>query len=147
MSAAGIGTTTSPRAPALRSAAHLESPSHASASLPPTITRGQSVRYTAWGLVACAQAVCESVSWARLERPDAQARWEARKARRAARRQGNASAGVILGIVLVSAGSWILIERYLPALDMSWLLPGVLIVVGIALVLGALGRSRRPDAG
>lgn len=30
---------------------------------------------------------------------------------------------------------------------MSWFIPGLLIVIGIALVLGALGRSRGRDAG
>jgi uncharacterized membrane protein HdeD (DUF308 family) len=72
---------------------------------------------------------------------------EARQARRAARRQGSSSAGVIFGIVLVVAGSWFLVVRYLPSFDTSWFIPGVLIVLGIALMLGALGRSRKPDAG
>lgn len=73
-----------------------------------------------------------------------QTRWEARQARRAARRQNPGNAGVIFGLVLVLAGAWFLIDRYVPALDTSWFIPGVLIVVGIALVLGAMGRSRTP---
>ena len=75
-----------------------------------------------------------------------QAQWEARQARRAARREGSRSAGMIFGLVLVIAGAWFLIERYVPTLDTSWFIPGVLIVVGIALVLGAMGRSRNTGA-
>jgi len=69
---------------------------------------------------------------------------ETRQARRAARRQGNGSAGVVFGALLVIAGVWFLVNRYLPAFDTSWLIPGVLIVVGIALLVGAMGRSRNP---
>jgi phage shock protein PspC (stress-responsive transcriptional regulator) len=75
-----------------------------------------------------------------------QAQWEARQARRAARREGSRSAGMIFGLVLVIAGAWFLIARYVPTLDTSWFIPGVLIVVGIALVLGAMGRSRNTGA-
>lgn len=71
-----------------------------------------------------------------------QSRWEARQARRAARRANPGNAGMIFGLVLVIAGAWFLIERYVPAFDTSWFIPGVLIVVGVALVLGAMGRSR-----
>jgi phage shock protein PspC (stress-responsive transcriptional regulator) len=74
-----------------------------------------------------------------------QTRWEARDARRAARRQGSGNAGVVIGLFLVLAGAWFLISRYVPALDTSWFVPGVLIVIGIALVVGAMRRSR--DAG
>jgi phage shock protein C len=73
-----------------------------------------------------------------------QTRWDARQARRAARRRGNGSAGVVFGALLVIAGVWFLIDRYVPAFDASWFVPGVLIVVGIALVIGAMGRSRTP---
>lgn len=73
-----------------------------------------------------------------------QTRREARLAPRAARRQGSGGAGMVFGLVLVVAGGWFLIERYVPALDTSWFIPGVLIVVGIALVIGAMGRSRTP---
>ncbi len=77
---------------------------------------------------------------------DQQTRWEARRARRAARRDSGRDAGMIFGLVLVIAGAWFLIQRYLPALDTSLLIPGVLIVVGIALVLGAMGRPRNTGA-
>jgi phage shock protein PspC (stress-responsive transcriptional regulator) len=74
-----------------------------------------------------------------------QSHWESREARRAARRQGSGNAGVVIGLFLVLAGTWFLVSRYVPAFDTSWFVPGVLIVIGIALVAGAMGRSR--DAG
>jgi phage shock protein PspC (stress-responsive transcriptional regulator) len=76
-----------------------------------------------------------------------QGRWEARQARRATRRDGSRGAGMIFGLVLVIAGVWFLVQRYLPAFDTSWLMPGVLIVIGIALLLGAMGRSRDSGPG
>jgi phage shock protein PspC (stress-responsive transcriptional regulator) len=76
-----------------------------------------------------------------------QTRWEAREARRAARRQNPGNAGMIFGLVLVIVGAWFLIDRLVPALDTSWFIPGVLIVVGILLVFGAMGRSRDIGAG
>lgn len=76
-----------------------------------------------------------------------QTRWEARQARRAARRQGRGNGAVVVGIVLVVAGAWFLLQRWIPALDSSYVFPGVLIILGIALVIGALGRSKDPGAG
>ena len=77
--------------------------------------------------------------------PAEQAEWEARRARRAARRSSNAP--MLFGVILIIAGAWFLIERYLPAFDTSWFVPGVLIVVGVALLFGAMNRSRNPDGG
>ena len=64
-----------------------------------------------------------------------------------AARRGAGNNGVIFGIVLVIAGAWFLIDRYVENLDKSWFIPGLLIVIGIALVFGALGRSRGQGAG
>ena len=69
-----------------------------------------------------------------------QSRWEARRARRAERR-GRGNPGIIFGLILVIAGTWFLLDRYIPALDLSWFMPGALIVIGLVLVVGALGRS------
>lgn len=74
-----------------------------------------------------------------------QTRWEAREARRAVRRARRGNGGVVVGVILVFAGAWFLLQRWIPALDSSYLFPGVLIILGIALVIGAMGRSR--DAG
>ena len=64
-----------------------------------------------------------------------------------AARRGAGNSGVVFGIVLVIVGAWFLIDRYVENLDKSWIIPGLLIVIGIALVFGALGRSRGQDAG
>lgn len=73
--------------------------------------------------------------------PGSEQSWrEARRARRAARRE-NRNPGVVFGVILVLLGTWFLVRHYLPAFDMSWFLPGMLIVVGVVLVAGALGRS------
>jgi phage shock protein C len=69
-----------------------------------------------------------------------QARWEARQARRAARR-GSGNPGIVFGLILVVLGSWFLLDRYVPALDLSWFMPGALIVIGLVLLVGAMGRS------
>ena len=69
-------------------------------------------------------------------------RWEARQARRAARGQAGGNNAVIVGVVLVFAGAWFLLQRFIPALDASFVFPAVLIILGIALVVGAMGRKR-----
>ena len=51
-----------------------------------------------------------------------------------------------MAIVLVVAGAWFLLQRFIPALDASLLVPGVLIVLGIALLAGAIGKSKTPGA-
>lgn len=77
----------------------------------------------------------------------AQTRRESRQARRAARRDGGRGAGMIFGLVLVLAGVWFLVDRYIPTIDTSWFVPVLLIVIGIVLLIGAMGRSRDPGAG
>ena len=67
--------------------------------------------------------------------------WAARRAtRRAARAQRSGNGAMIFGIVLIVLGGWFLVDRYLN-IDSAVLLPGVLIVLGGALVVGALARS------
>ncbi|HYK96496.1 MAG TPA: PspC domain-containing protein [Candidatus Dormibacteraeota bacterium] len=69
-----------------------------------------------------------------------QARWDARQARRAGRRARRGNGGIVVGTVLIFAGAWFLLQRFIPALDSSYVFPGILIIVGIALVIGAMGR-------
>jgi phage shock protein PspC (stress-responsive transcriptional regulator) len=71
-------------------------------------------------------------------------RWEARRARRAARRRSG-NPGLIFGLILVVLGAWFLLDRYIPALDLSWFMPAALIVIGLVLVVGAMGRSGRTE--
>ena len=67
--------------------------------------------------------------------------WYARRqARRAARAQRSGNGAMIFGVVLIVLGAWFLVDRYLN-IDSALLLPGVLIVLGGALVVGAMSRS------
>jgi phage shock protein C len=68
--------------------------------------------------------------------------WSARRAaRRAARAERSGNGAMIFGVALIVLGGWFLVDRYLN-IDSALLLPAVLIVLGGALVVGALGRSR-----
>jgi phage shock protein C len=67
--------------------------------------------------------------------------WHARReARRAARAQRGGNGAVVFGLVLVALGGWFLIDRYLNV-DSALVVPAVLILLGGALVVIALGRS------
>ena len=69
---------------------------------------------------------------------------DAREARREARR-GRGNPGIVFGLILVVAGTWFLLDRYIEDLDLSWFMPGALIVIGLVLVVGALTRSGRAE--
>jgi phage shock protein C len=67
--------------------------------------------------------------------------WEARHAaRRAARNERRGNGAMIFGLFLVLVGAWFLIDRYVN-IDSALIFPAVLIVIGGALVIGALARS------
>jgi phage shock protein C len=67
--------------------------------------------------------------------------WQARRAaRRAARAERGGNGAMIFGLLLIVVGGWFLADRYLN-IDSAVLFPGVLIVIGGALVIGALARS------
>jgi phage shock protein C len=71
----------------------------------------------------------------------ADADWEARHAaRRAARNERRGNGAMIFGLFLVLVGAWFLIDRYVN-IDSALIFPAVLIVIGGALVIGALARS------
>lgn len=66
--------------------------------------------------------------------------WHARRAaRRAARAQRSGNGAMIFGLVLIVLGAWFLFDRFVH-IDTAFLFPGVLIVLGGALVVGALAR-------
>ena len=46
------------------------------------------------------------------------------------------------GLILIVLDAWFLLRRYIPDIDMSWLMPCALIVIGLVLVMTALARSR-----
>lgn len=82
------------------------------------------------------------------------ARREARAARRAARRDhrgGPGSIGVLIGALLVIAGIYFLVREYIPDIDLNWLWPAALIVLGVVVLLAALRRpptdATPPDGG
>lgn len=72
--------------------------------------------------------------------PSADDRYARREARRAARAQRSGNGAVVFGLVLIVLGGWFFVNRYLN-IDSALVLPGVLIVLGGALVVGALSRS------
>jgi len=64
-----------------------------------------------------------------------------RQARRAARAQRGGNGAVVFGLVLIVLGGLFLVNRYLN-IDSALVVPGLLILLGGALVVIALGRSR-----
>ena len=67
--------------------------------------------------------------------------WEARHAaRRAARNERRGNGAMIFGLLLVLVGAWFLIDRYVN-IDSALIFPAVLMIIGGALVIGALARS------
>lgn len=58
-------------------------------------------------------------------------------------RVGSGTAGIVVGIVLVLLGVWFLVDQYLE-IDWNLIWPVVVIVLGVALIAGAIWRSREP---
>jgi len=74
---------------------------------------------------------------------DPNADWYARRqARRAARaqRMGGGGGAIVFGVILIALGGWFLIDRYFHV-NSALVLPGILIVLGVVLVVGAMSRS------
>jgi phage shock protein C len=58
-------------------------------------------------------------------------------------RRGSGDGAILIGVVLLLVGGWLLLERFLPALEGRIVWPAILIIVGLVLVLGSLrGRGR-----
>jgi phage shock protein C len=55
-------------------------------------------------------------------------------------RRDRGGGAILLGLVLVVLGGWFLLQRFLPALDTDLVWPAVLLLLGAALVIGALRR-------
>lgn len=74
-----------------------------------------------------------------------QARAEAIAARRAARaeRGGGMSPGILFGGFLVLLGVFFLVREYLPQIDFDWFWPLILVLLGLLLVMTAMGRGPR----
>jgi phage shock protein C len=75
-------------------------------------------------------------------------RREASQARRAARQatrgERDGSGFAVLGVLLVLVGGLLLVRNLLPDLDLRLVGPAFLVVIGLVLVLGALGRRPSP---
>jgi phage shock protein C len=68
-------------------------------------------------------------------------RVEARRARRAARRQrGDGAAPLVIGVFLVLLGGFFLARQWLPDLNWDWFWPVMLIALGVLLLVLALTR-------
>ena len=78
-------------------------------------------------------------------RAEREARRAARRAERAARwRERGRNGPLVVGLILVLAGAWLLVRRYVPQLDTSLLWPYALVILGAILIVVALrpgGRS------
>ena len=70
---------------------------------------------------------------------------EARAARRAARveRVGGVSPGILFGGFLILLGVFFLVREYLPQIDFDWFWPLILVLLGLLLVMTAMGRGPR----
>ena len=77
---------------------------------------------------------------------DREARRDARRAARVARRgQGDRSAALILGVLLILVGGWFLIRPSIPRFDIGVYWPYIVIGLGLVLIVAAAGR-RGPSA-
>jgi phage shock protein C len=73
-----------------------------------------------------------------------EARAAARAARRAARMErGGMAGGAILGGFLILLGLFFLAREYLPNIDFDWFWPLLLVVLGVVLLVSAVGRGPR----
>ena len=58
-------------------------------------------------------------------------------------RRDTGGGAILIGVILLLVGGWLLLERFLPALEGRVVWPAILIIVGLLLVLGSLrGRGR-----
>ena len=73
------------------------------------------------------------------------ARAEARAARRAARveRGGGMPLGLLFGGFLILLGVFFLVREFLPQIDFDWFWPLILVLLGLLLVMTAMGRGPR----
>lgn len=86
--------------------------------------------------------------WAATPVPSHRAsRAEARAARRAARADrreaGGMTGAVIGGLILVAIGVFFLAREWLPQISFDWFWPVMLIVLGVVLLVAAMGRKPR----
>jgi phage shock protein C len=58
------------------------------------------------------------------------------------RSRSDGGGAIFLGLILVVVGAWFLLQRLVPGLDGRLVWPGLLILLGLLLVVGAMRRGR-----
>jgi phage shock protein PspC (stress-responsive transcriptional regulator) len=106
---------------------------------------GHPTRATLTGETAGTMPMGETGDAAQTAQSAEQARAEAIAARRAARleRGGGMSPGILFGGFLVLLGVFFLVREYLPQIDFDWFWPLILVLLGLLLVMTAMGRGPR----
>ncbi len=73
------------------------------------------------------------------------AQMQARAARRAARTNRRSSGGVtgalVVGLLLIALGGFFLVREWWPQFDFDWFWPAMLIVLGVVMLIAAVGRN------
>jgi phage shock protein PspC (stress-responsive transcriptional regulator) len=67
-----------------------------------------------------------------------------RALREARRRERGSSGALILGLILILVGAYALIRIYVPAFDADRLWPVILVLIGVALLIGSVRRTSGP---
>lgn len=106
---------------------------------------GHPTRATLTGETGATMPLAETGDAAQTAQAAEQARAEAIAARRAARagRGGGMSPGILFGGFLVLLGVFFLVREYLPQIDFDWFWPLILVLLGLLLVMTAMGRGPR----
>lgn len=111
----------------------------------PPPAAGHPTRSTLAGETPGSMPLAETGETAQTAMSAPQAREQARAARRAARaeRGGGLSPGVLFGGFLILLGVFFLVREYLPQIDFDWFWPVILVLIGVVLVMTAMGRGPR----
>lgn len=105
---------------------------------------GHPARSTLAGETSGSMPLADTGEAAEAARAAQEARAEARAARRAARAEGGGvSPGILFGGFLVLLGVFFLVRQYLPEIDFDWFWPVILVLIGVVLVMSAMGRGPR----
>ena len=114
------------------------------AARPTPPAAGHPTRSTLAGETSVSMPLADTGDAAEAARAAQEARAEARAARRAARAEGRGvSPGILFGGFLVLLGVFFLVRQYLPDIDFDWFWPVILVLIGVVLVMSAMGRGPR----
>jgi phage shock protein C len=82
------------------------------------------------------------VDWRSQRQAERDARRAARRARRAAGNPDSRNGAIVIGGLLVVIGSFFLVREYLPTIDFDWFWPAALVVLGVVVLVTAVGSGR-----